>query len=193
MAASVLARLKKLAQTRKLDYQHLLLRYATERFLYRLSISTHAASFVLKGGNLFIIWQNGNNSRPTLDSDLLCFGDASHDHLREVFADISKLDNADGILFDAEGITVEAIREDTKYGGTRVCFNAFIGKVRIPMQFDIGVGDAVTPSPELADFPVLLNGDVPRLKVYPMATARCSESTKSPTGTRQRYWPTSTR
>lgn len=62
MAASVLARLKKLAQTRKLDYQHLLLRYATERFLYRLSISTHAASFVLKGGNLFIIWQNGNNS-----------------------------------------------------------------------------------------------------------------------------------
>ena len=171
MAASVLARLKNLAQTRRQDYQHLLLRYATERFLYRLSISPHADSFVLKGGNLFVIWQNGNNSRPTLDSDFLCFGDTSHDYLREVFADISKLDNADGVLYDAEGITVEAIREDARYGGTRVCFNAFIGKVRIPMQFDIGVGDAVTPPPELADFPVLLNGDVPRLKVYPMATA----------------------
>ena len=126
--------------------------------------------FVQKGGNLFVIWQNGNNSHPTLASDLLCFGDTSHDCLREVFADIFRLGNADGIQYDADGITVEAIREAAKYGGTRVCFNAFIGTVRIPMQFDIGVGDAVTPSPELADFPVLLNGEVPRLRVYPMAT-----------------------
>ena len=170
MAASVLARLKNLARVRKQDYQHLLLRYATERFLYRLSISPYGDLFVLKGGNLFVIWQNGDNSRPTLDSDLLCFGDTSHDHMRRVFADISRLGNADGIQYDADGITVEAIREAAKYGGTRVCFNAFIGTVRIPMQFDIGVGDVVTPSPELADFPVLLNGEVPRLRVYPMAT-----------------------
>ena len=170
MAASVLARLKNLAQTRKQDYQHLLLRYATERFLYRLSMSPHADSFVLKGGNLFVIWQNGNNSRPTLDSDLLCFGDASHEYLREVFDSIARMEDSDGIMFDAEGIAVEAIREDTKYGGTRVTFNAFIGTVRIPLQFDIGVGDAITPAPELADFPVLLDGPSPRLKIYPMVT-----------------------
>ena len=170
MAASVLARLKNLSLARKQDYQHLLLRYATERFLYRLSISPHADSFVLKGGNLFVIWQNGNNSRPTLDSDLLCFGDTSHEHLRKVFASIARMEDSDGIIFDAEGIAVEAIREDTKYGGTRVTFNASIGTVRIPLQFDIGVGDAVTPAPEQADFPVLLDGLSPRIKIYPMAT-----------------------
>ena len=99
MAASVLARLKNLSLSRKQDYQHLLLRYATERFLYRLSISPHADSFVLKGGNLFVIWQNGNNSRPTLDSDLLCFGDTSHEHLRKVFASIARMEDSDGITF----------------------------------------------------------------------------------------------
>ena len=170
MRASVLARLKNLSKVRRQDYQHILLRYATERFLYRLSVSGYADNFVLKGGNLFVIWQNGNNSRPTMDSDLLCFGDTSHEHLRKVFVSIAGMEDSDGVMFDAEGIAVEAIREDTKYGGTRVTFNAFIGTVRIPLQFDIGVGDAITPAPELADFPVLLDGSSPHLKIYPMAT-----------------------
>jgi len=170
MRASVLARLKNLSRLCRQDYQHILLRYATERFLYRLSVSGYTDNFVLKGGNLFVIWQNGNNSRPTMDSDLLCFGDMSHEHLRKVFVSIAGMEDSDGVMFDAEGIAVETIREDTKYGGTRVTFNAFIGTVRIPLQFDIGVGDAITPAPELADFPVLLDGSSPRLKIYPMAT-----------------------
>lgn len=170
MAASVLARLKNLAQAQGRDYQHLLIRYATERFLYRLSVSPHANSFVLKGGNLFVIWQNGDNSRPTLDSDLLCFGDTSPDHLREVFVNSSRLSGSDGMRYDTDNISIEAIREDTQYGGTRLSFNAYIGTVRIPMQFDIGVGDAITPSPEFATFPVLLNGEAPRLRVYPKET-----------------------
>ena len=170
MRASVLARLKNLSKSRRQDYQHILLRYATERFLYRLSVSGYADNFVLKGGNLFVIWQNGDNSRPTMDSDLLCFGDTSHEHLRMVFSSIAGMEDSDGVMFDAEGIAVEAIREDTKYGGTRVTFNAFIGTVRIPLQFDIGVGDAITPAPEQANFPVLLDGSPPHLKIYPMAT-----------------------
>ena len=170
MWASVLARLKNLSKGRRQDYQHILLRYATERFLYRLSVSGYADNFVLKGGNLFVIWQNGNNSRPTMDSDLLCFGDTNHEHLRKVFVSIAGMEDSDGVMFDAEGIAVEAIREDTKYGGTRVTFNAFIGTVRIPLQFDIGVGDAITPAPEQANFPVLLDGSPPHLKIYPMAT-----------------------
>lgn len=170
MRASVLARLKNLSKLRRLDYQHILLRYATERFLYRLSISGYADNFVLKGGNLFVIWQNGDNSRPTMDSDLLCFGDTSHEYLRKVFASIAGMEDSDGIMFDAEGIAVEAIREDTKYGGARVTFNAFIGTVRIPLQFDIGVGDAITPVPEQANYPVLLDGSPPHIKIYPMAT-----------------------
>ena len=75
------------------------MRYATERFLYRLSVSGY--NFVLKGGNLFVIWQNGNNSRPTMDSDFLCMGDTSHEHLRKVCASIAGMEDSDGIMFNA--------------------------------------------------------------------------------------------
>lgn len=74
IAASVLARLKNLAVQRGWNFMHMLTRYGIERFLFRLGASEYARQFVLKGGNMFVIWQNGNNSRPTIDSDLLCYG-----------------------------------------------------------------------------------------------------------------------
>jgi hypothetical protein len=73
--------------------------------------------------------------------------------------------------FDINSFRLDAIREETEYSGTRITFNGFLTAARIPLQFDIGVGDAITPQPELIDFPVLLDGPVPRLKAYPMATA----------------------
>ena len=42
--------------------------------------------------------------------------------------------------------------------------------MRVPVQFDVGIGDAITPSPKKADFPVLLDGSIPRIKVYPKET-----------------------
>lgn len=42
---------------------------------------------------------------------------------------------------------------------------------RCPVQLDIGYGDAVTPGPEEALYPTLLdNLPAPRLKVYPRET-----------------------
>lgn len=42
---------------------------------------------------------------------------------------------------------------------------------RCPVQIDIGYGDAVTPAPELADYPVMLAGlPAPRIRVYPRYT-----------------------
>ena len=38
------------------------------------------------------------------------------------------------------------------------------------MQFDIGIGDAVTPRPEIAEFPVLLDGRAPKILIYPKET-----------------------
>ena len=87
MAASVEAKLKNITAERRIDYRFILIRYATERFFYRLSTSPCADQFVLKGGNLFVIWQNGRDYRPTVDSDLLCFGDVTPEHLRQVFAE----------------------------------------------------------------------------------------------------------
>ena len=171
-AASVEAKLKNLGRERKLDYRFVLIRYANERFLYRLSISEYAGQFVLKGGNLFVIWQKGFNYRPTIDSDLVCFGNAEPEHLKAMFSGLCRMDadRADGMVFDADSIEISPIREETEYGGTRIILTAYLGRARIPLQFDIGVGDAITPAPELRDYPVLLDGKIPRLKTYPMAT-----------------------
>lgn len=172
-AASIYSRLKNISQTKRIDFNRLLMRYAIERFLYRIAQSPLAGNFVLKGGNLFIVWQNGDTARTTMDSDFLFFGDASEEHLRSIFAGIA-LDIAcpeDGMRYAAETIAVSAIRQDTEYGGTRVTMNAYLGTARIPMQFDIGIGDAITPGPIMIDFPVLLPLPVPRIKSYPAVTS----------------------
>jgi len=172
-SASAYAKLKNIAGTHGWNFMHLLIRYATERFLYRLSVSPYAEQFVLKGGNLFVIWQNGQNYRPTIDSDLLCFGNAGEQHLQTIFMEMCRSTACvnDGMSFDADSIEISVIREDTEYGGTRLVFNAYLGQARIRLQFDIGIGDSVTPAPELAEYPPLLGHPAPKLKIYPMASA----------------------
>ncbi len=154
-AHSVFTRLKNLAKQKGYFFNQLLIRYATERFLYRLSVSAYAAQFVLKGGNLFIIWQNGWSFRPTIDSDLLCFGQADEEHLKIIFRQLCSLPDhlEDGMSYDANSITISTIREDTEYGGTRIVLNAFLGNARLPLQFDIGIGDVITPAAEQHIFP----------------------------------------
>ena len=53
---SVRQRLTNLARQRREDVQRVLVRYALERLLYRLSLSRHAERFVLKGAMLFGAW-----------------------------------------------------------------------------------------------------------------------------------------
>lgn len=53
VAASVRAKLLNKARAEKRDFTLVLTRYALERLLYRLSISTHADHFLLKGALLF--------------------------------------------------------------------------------------------------------------------------------------------
>jgi hypothetical protein len=52
LSASVRQRLLNLATERKEDFGLLLTRYGLERFLYRLSISPHRDTFVLRGGSV---------------------------------------------------------------------------------------------------------------------------------------------
>lgn len=73
LAASVSARLKQHADANKQDFNLTLTHYGLERLLYRLSVSKHASSFLLKGALLFTLWYDVAH-RPTLDADLLGFG-----------------------------------------------------------------------------------------------------------------------
>jgi predicted nucleotidyltransferase component of viral defense system len=76
----------------------------------------------------------------------------------------------DGLVFDEASVRVMEIREDQRYGGRRVNMRGRLGKIRIPIQVDIGFGDAVTPKPKIERFPVLLDFPPPMLRLYPRET-----------------------
>ncbi len=48
--------------------------------------------------------------------------------------------------FDEATVTAERITEDADYEGVRVKFVGFLENARIPIQIDLGFGDAVTPA-----------------------------------------------
>lgn len=168
--ASVLALLRNLARAKNSDYQLILRRYAIERLLHRLSISPHRDRFALKGAMLFTAWLE-DPFRPTQDLDLLGYGDPAISSIEATFRVICQVaTDDDGLMFDTEGLRVEPIREDQQYGGARMKTVAFLGKTRIPVQVDIGFGDAVTPGAQELEFPSLLAPEGPRLMAYPKET-----------------------
>jgi len=173
VAASVRQRLLNHAKERHEDFNFVLSRFAAERLLYRLSVSEHAETFVLKGALLFLLW-TGHLYRPTRDVDLLGFGDSSIKRLEDIFRDICKAKVADdGLIFAADSVQGASIREDQEYDGVRITLLAFLEKARIPLQIDVGFGDAITPEVQAVEFPLLLASPTlpaPRLNAYPRET-----------------------
>ncbi|MCK6481175.1 MAG: hypothetical protein HUU26_00990 [Gemmatimonadaceae bacterium] len=55
--ASILARLKSVADVRNIPHQNVLGAYARERFLYRLGVALLGTEYVLKGAMLFVLWR----------------------------------------------------------------------------------------------------------------------------------------
>ena len=72
----------------------------------------------------------------------------------------------DAMVFLPVSVSAEAIREEAAYQGVRVKVEARLGKIKLPLQVDIGFGDAVTPKAEKAEFPPLLDFPAPRLSMY---------------------------
>jgi Nucleotidyl transferase AbiEii toxin, Type IV TA system len=68
-------------------------------------------------------------------------------------------------IFGRNG-TCREDKEDRQYEGVRIKFLAHIQNVRIPIQVDVGFGDAVKPT--LIDYPTLLPLPAPRIQAYPM-------------------------
>lgn len=169
--ASVAARLRNLARERGEDFQLVLTRYGLERLLYRLGRSSHRAEFVLKGAMLFRAWADEPH-RPTRDLDLLGRGDSSVEHLSSVFRTICEqpVDADDALVFRAETVRGEEIRENQEYRGVRMRFEARLANIRIPIQVDIGFGDVVTPSPVEIEFPTIMELPPPVLLAYSRET-----------------------
>ena len=164
------ARLLDRARAERSDFQILLTRYALERLLYRLSVSPHRDRFILKGAMLFVTWV-ADPFRPTRDLDLLGSGDNGTEAIAETFRAICAQPVADdGVTFDVAALEAAPIREEVEYGGVRVRTTAIIAGARIPIQVDIGFGDAITPAPVEIDYPTLLDAPAPHLRAYPVET-----------------------
>jgi len=170
VAESVRQRLYERAKAAGEDFQLILIRYGCERLLYRLSQSPYRDRFILKGAMLLSVW-SVTPYRATRDLDLLGHGNNEVAALEEVFREICRIPvTDDGLQFLPDSVKGQEIREDQEYEGVRLSFEARLGVARIPIQVDIGFGDAVVPKREVLDYPTLLDFPAPRLLAYPQET-----------------------
>lgn len=170
VAASVRQRLLNIIRETGDDANLVWTRYATERLLYRLSISEYVGNFILKGAMLFTAW-TGQPHRPTVDMDFLGHGVVSSERLADVFRNVCAIEvEPDGLEFDANSVEAAPIREEQVYQGQRVTLTAFLGKARILIQVDVGFGDVVTPRARIIIYPTLLDFSAPRIRAYPRET-----------------------
>ncbi|HUV39937.1 MAG TPA: nucleotidyl transferase AbiEii/AbiGii toxin family protein [Planctomycetota bacterium] len=170
LAASVHQRLLNLSRKTGVDPNRIWTRYAAERLLYRLACSEFRDLFVLKGAMLFLVW-TGHPYRPTYDLDLAASRQIAESRIAEIFRTICDIPaEPDGLVFAASSVRVEPIGETQEYAGERVTLRAFLGRGRISLQIDIGLGDAITPSAEEITFPALLDFPAPRLRACPRET-----------------------
>ncbi len=168
IAHSIRDRLLNISREKKEDFQLILTRFALERFLYRLYKSGHSDKFILKGAFLFTLWTK-QYYRPTKDIDFLSYTSNQPEVLHRIFKEICEVEvEHDGLIYDSGNISVEETIEGNTYHGLRIKLLAFLQNIRIPLQFDIGFGDAVYPSIEKLDYPSLLDFPKPIIHVYPL-------------------------
>ena len=167
---SVRSRLKNIAVKEGSDFNAVLTRYGLERLLYRIGESEYSNQFLLKGALLFNLWYDMPH-RPTKDIDLLGFGDNDLVYIKQTFIKICSISAEDGISFLSESVSADTIKKDGGYTGARVELFGELAKAKIKIQIDIGYGDAVTPGPIDAHYPVLLSDlPAPKIRIYPIYT-----------------------
>lgn len=170
VSASVRQRLMNKAREQKEAFDLVLIRFALERLLYRLAESRHGDRFVLKGAMLFQIW-SGQVHRPTRDLDLLGTGTPAPEDFVVLFQEICQQSvEDDGLEFLSDTVQAVVMKEDEQYEGIRLKLICKLASARIPIQIDIGFGDAISPGPSEIVYPALLDFPSPTLQTYPKET-----------------------
>lgn len=166
-AASIKARLKNHAKESGHTLQNELTMYGLERTIYRISISPHAAKFILKGGIFLYALFDGNFARATTDIDLLA-KETNNDveAMKAIFVEILQITADDALRYDMETLEVINITEFKEYHGVKVTVKAYLDKTRIDVSLDIGFGDVIYPDSAMMEFPVLLDMEAPMIYVY---------------------------
>lgn len=115
---------------------------------------------------LFRLW-SADRYRATWDLDLLGRGASSIEAVVTAVRELCTISVDDGLSFDRESIGGSEIRVDEEYAGVRVKLVGDLAGARIPMQIDVGFGDAVVPAPRRETYPTLLDLPPPRILAYP--------------------------
>lgn len=164
---NIKAALQQRAKELNIPLPKLLQHYAMERFLYRLSLSSVADRFYLKGGML-LMGVGVGTARTTMDIDLLGRISNSPDCIQKAIVTVitTKPGIADGVRF-SDNVNVQEITKDALYVGLRLSFTADVVGVRCDMKVDIGFSDEVYPAALMLDYPSTLSG-IPgaRLQCY---------------------------
>ncbi|HUT01624.1 MAG TPA: nucleotidyl transferase AbiEii/AbiGii toxin family protein [Phycisphaerae bacterium] len=169
--ASIHRRLLNVSKKTGRAFNDLVIYYAIERFLYRLSQSRYADRVVLKGGLMLQVW-NTPITRVTRDIDLLGKVSNDPDRIREaVRAICATAVDDDGLAFDPGTVMTSRIAEDGAYEGVRATFKGRFGKVPLAMQVDFGFSDVITPEPAHITYPSVLGHPPAQLLAYNRETA----------------------
>lgn len=141
-----------------------------ERFLYRLSISSHAKKFFLKGGLMLKVWDSLDH-RATMDIDLLARTSNQIDNLHRIITEVSEIAcEEDGIAFDTQKLIFRNTQAGGDYDGVSSSFSAKLFTIKMPVLIDIGFNDIIIPNPQQIQYPTLLGMSEPTLLGYTLET-----------------------
>lgn len=137
--------LRNLAKKSGRPTEELLVLYALEGFLDRLSRSSHRDQFVLKGGVLLAAY---DSRRATRDIDFAARAiDNDAEVVMSLVAEIMSESVDDGIIFATDTLSAQIIREDGEYAGVRVTASASLSTATLYFHLDINIGDLIWPGP----------------------------------------------
>jgi hypothetical protein len=177
------------ARAERRGTQELLTLYVVERWLARLSASSHADKFVIKGGMLLAAY---DARRPTADLDALARSTATEpESIVAVVSEIAHLHLDDGVEYRTGTAKSRVIRDQALYSGLRIAMDFTIATAVVKFRLDVNFGDPVTPPASLVTLPSLRPGLEPvRVLGYPIESVLAEKLATAialgPTNTRVR-------
>ena len=138
------SRLRNIAREKRLDPAQLWQNLVLERFLVRLSYSSHSSHFILKGGVLLSHYVELNRYTQDLDFLVMRLSNKAED-LKKVLTDVINISVDDGFRF-ADLKVNDLPHPHMKYPGVCASMVSFFGKTQFPVNIDLGFGDVVTPT-----------------------------------------------
>jgi predicted nucleotidyltransferase component of viral defense system len=136
-------RLQTIAREKEIPFNACWKQLLLERFLARLSRSSHVNKFIFKGG--FLLASMMKIGRETVDLDfLLTRMNAEAKALQEVFEEIVSISSDDGFAFTFESIDLLS-QPHMEYPGYRTTLRASFAKMKDKVHVDVGIGDIVEP------------------------------------------------